>query len=499
MVASAPGQAVDENSPLCPKVYEHKDPESDSLQSESGGLPKLQRSIGIFSASAILFGNCVGAGIFISPKGVYEQTGSAGAGLLIWVLAGFMAILCTYCYSELGTMIEESGGEFSYIHRALGRWPSFLYSFCYSFVVRPAGLAVVVVTLADYTTTAIWGPGQVGVWMMRAIGLSVLLLMGCLNVLSVKLVIRLCSALSATKLVVIGALLVAGITVMIKGNGHVENFESSFEGSSKNPVNYGMAFYYALYAHQGWNSLNFMVEELKNPKKTLPVAGFLGMGLVMISYALANVSYLMMFGIPLLITSNTIAMDCGYVAFGKIGRGAMCVGIILSCLGCVTGGILASARNVQSTARKGVFPQCLDYVHPTFQTPLPAVIISTFMCGFYTLFDVSMLIPCLCSVEWLWYTVTFGVLLKLRWTDPKAERPIKVFIVIPILMLLIAFAFVILPLFDAKTRVSVGVGMSSLVLGTAIYGVMEMFNSVFGSKRQKKQSTSSSDSAYSDL
>ena len=46
-----------------------QDPESDSLQSDLGGLPKLQRSIGIFSASAILFGNCVGAGIFISPKG----------------------------------------------------------------------------------------------------------------------------------------------------------------------------------------------------------------------------------------------------------------------------------------------------------------------------------------------------------------------------------------------------------------------------------------------
>jgi len=431
---------------------------------------------------------------------VYEQTGSAGAGLLIWAMASFMAIMATYAYSELGTMIPESGGEFSYIHRSLGRWPSFLYSFCYSFVVRPAGLAVVVVTLSDYSTTAIWGPGQVGVWMMRAIGFSVLLLLGVLNALSVKLVTRICNTLSLTKLIVIGALLVAGIIVMAKGQGHVENFKSAFEGSSKNPVNYGMAFYYALYAHQGWNSLNFMVEELKNPKKTLPVSGFLGMGMVMISYILANVSYLMMFGIPLLITSNTIAMDCGYIAFGKIGRGAMCLGIILSCLGCINGGILCAARNIQSTATSGVFPRCLDYVHPTFQTPLPAVMISTLMCGFYSLFDVNTLIPCLCSVEWLWYTITFGVLLKLRWTDPKADRPIKVNILIPIILFLTSFAFVILPLFDAKTRTSVGIGMSSLLLGTAIYGVMEGFNSVFGAKRQKKKSTSSTTSSvYSDL
>lgn len=333
--------------------------------------------------------------------------------------------------------------------------------------------------------------------MTRAICFSVLLLLGTINAMSVKLVVRVCSTLSASKLVVIGSLLVAGITVMIKGEGHVENFTSSFEGSSKNPVNYGMAFYYALYAHQGWNSLNYLVEELQNPKRTLPIAGFMGMGMVMISYVLANVSYLMMFGIPILITSNTIAMDSGFAAFGRIGRGAMCLGIILSCLGCLTGGILAAARNIQSTARKGVFPQCLDYVSPTFKTPLPAVIISTLMCAFYTLFDVATLIPCCCSVEWFWYLVTFGVLLKLRWTDPKAKRPIKVYIVAPILMLLIAFAFVILPLFDSKTRISVGIGMSSLVLGTAVYGVMEMFNSVFKNKKQKKQSTSSSlDSNY---
>ena len=124
---------------------------------------KVQRTVGVLAASAVLFGNCVGAGIFISPKGneysqlfwggslanasghcselnklfnspkvptnlpirptfasqnilphlvlttviyagVYEKAGSPGAGLVVWGLTGILATLCTLTYAELGVL-----------------------------------------------------------------------------------------------------------------------------------------------------------------------------------------------------------------------------------------------------------------------------------------------------------------------------------------------------------------------------------------------------------
>ena len=111
---------------------------------------QLDRSIGLWSGMWIIVASSVGSGIFASPGIVFGYTSSVGASLLIWVLAGLLSITGALCYAELGAMMPVSGGEFTYLLRAYGSLPAFLFSFANILLSRPASTAILSLTFAQY-------------------------------------------------------------------------------------------------------------------------------------------------------------------------------------------------------------------------------------------------------------------------------------------------------------------------------------------------------------
>ena len=111
---------------------------------------KLKKHITLPVTCAIIIGNVIGSGIFVSPKGVAESVQSVGATLIIWFTVGLYCLVQALCYAELGTMIPKAGGDYAYIYYILGPLPAFLCVWMHVAMICTSSNAAIGRTAAVY-------------------------------------------------------------------------------------------------------------------------------------------------------------------------------------------------------------------------------------------------------------------------------------------------------------------------------------------------------------
>ena len=129
----------------------------------------MEKKLNLFNIVAIIIGEIIGSGIFITPTQVLEHSGSFGMALIIWVIGGLIAITGGLVYIELGTLIKDSGASYAHLREGysfgrkrpalvvLGNAISFVFIWCWSFLVYPLSMAVVTQTCGHYLCEAIAG------------------------------------------------------------------------------------------------------------------------------------------------------------------------------------------------------------------------------------------------------------------------------------------------------------------------------------------------------
>lgn len=230
---------------------------------------KMKREIGLLGGVALVSGTMIGSGIFMSPQFVMALVGSPGASLVIWALSGVVAMFAALSYTELGTIIPESGGEFIYILRIYGSCPAFFAAMTFVLLVKPFGISAMAISIAEYATAPFYSGCQPPELVVKCTSAVSILLVTIVNILHVRIAVRVQVVFLVAKVITLTIIVIGGIAEIIKDSTMiVENLkaENSFEGTQYSVSAIGMAFYQGLYSYAGWYNLNYVTEELKRPE-----------------------------------------------------------------------------------------------------------------------------------------------------------------------------------------------------------------------------------------
>eukprot|EP00062_Callorhinchus_milii_P009916 gi/632954351/ref/XP_007892912.1/ PREDICTED: cystine/glutamate transporter-like [Callorhinchus milii] len=96
----------------------------------------LKKKVGLVECLSLIMGTIIGSGIFITPKGVLETSGTIGMSLMVWLVCGILSMFGALCYAELGASITKSGGHYTYLLQTLGPLPAFLCLWSEFFLIR---------------------------------------------------------------------------------------------------------------------------------------------------------------------------------------------------------------------------------------------------------------------------------------------------------------------------------------------------------------------------
>ncbi|CAJ0564844.1 unnamed protein product, partial [Mesorhabditis spiculigera] len=439
---------------------------------ETGGGGKgLAATLGLWNGVSMIVGCIIGSGIFVSPTGVQEKAGSVGMSLIVWVASGFFAAIGAYCYAELGTLIRKSGGDYAYMMEAFGPFWAFLRLWIEAIVVRPCTATIVAITFAIYMLRPFFPSCPPPDGTVQLLAALLLLLLTAVNAYSVRAAQFVMDFFTTAKIFALCCIIGTGAFLLCTGNPkYYDSFENIFEGSAQDVQSVSLAFYSGLFAYQGWNYLNFIVEELQNPKRNLPLAIIISCSLCTVIYTLTNIALYTVVSPDEMLASPAVAILFAEKMYGAFAF-VMPIFVAFSTIGSANGVIFTSSRLFYVGAREGQMPRLLTMINKQTRTPLPAVLFTGFLSLLYLILsdNVFKLINYTQIVYWIAIAAAMVALLWFRKTMPDAPRPIRVPTIFPIIFLLGCIALVILPIMaDPKEA---AVGLLLILSGIPVYAI----------------------------
>jgi len=368
----------------------------------------------------IVMGGIIGSGIFINPYVVARQVSTPFLILAAWGLGGLIALAGAFVYAELATRMPEVGGQYAYLREAFHPSVAFLYGWVLLLVIQTGGMAAVAVTFAAYfheVTGIAVPPGPVAV--------AVLAILAIVNCLGVRTGSRVQSALMILKIVAIAALIACGGWLLLRPGSPAPIAAPPAPPAGLWALlrSIATAMVPVLFAYGGWQTSNFVAEEIREPRRNLPralVGGVLG---VIVLYLGVNYVCVAVLGPGGLAATPTPASAVMQRAFGTAGSRWIAIGIAISALGFLSQSILTAPRVYYAMARDGLFFRSVGWLDPRHGVPSVAILLQAAMAIVIALSGrYDQILSYVVSMDFLFYGLTATSLFVFRRRESAVSR-----------------------------------------------------------------------------
>lgn len=423
---------------------------------------KLKKELGFLDVFAIASGAMISSGIFILPGVAFERVGPAV--FLAYFLAGLLALTGTFSITELSSAMPKAGGDYFFTTRSLGPMTGTV-SGLLSWFALSLKTSFAIIGIAELSHILLGLP-------MIPTALGACVLFALLNVVGVE------KAGKFEVLVVIGLLILMVIFIILGlPETNIQKFDPFIrEGKSINSIALTAGFVFVSYG--GLLNVATISEEVKNPKKNIPLGMFSSLFVVVTLYCLMLVVTVGTLPAEQLAGSMEPIAAAARQFMGTPGYTMITAAALLAFISTANAGIMAASRYPLALSRDKLLPSWISKTNNRFQSPIYAIILTTFVIGGATLLNLETLVKAASTVVILSYILSHVSVVILRESHIQNYQPSFSAPFYPWLQIIGVICFCLL-------LIDMGVDIMMISFGLITVGVVFYF--AYGRKRANQQ------------
>ena len=428
-------------------------------------MAELRRQIGVRTAAALVVGEVIAVGIFLTPAGMAKDLASPLWLLVVWLVMGAMALCGALCYGELAARYPEAGGGYVYLREAYGPAVAFMYGWMAFLVMDPGLTAALAVGLATYAAYGL----KLSPWGIKALAIVTIVVVALINIRGVRLGGGFVRTLAFLKLGLLAFIFIWGVGLQL---GDWSNF-TPFVARRANttPLVGALAggLIGAFFSFAGWWDLGKLAGEVKNPGRTLPRALTYGVIVVTIVYILTSFAFVYLVPLEKVTSGETFAAQAGEVLFGRAGGLIFSLVVVVAVLGSLAAVVMSAPRVYFAMARDGVFIPSVAVLHKRFETPARAIALQAVLaCLLVVAGSFNEIVSYFVFVVVVFIALTVAALFKFRREQPDTVRYLTPgYPVTPAIFLMMILFLLILLGSNKPAQAFLGVGV--VALGLPVY------------------------------
>ena len=335
-------------------------------------------------ATAVVVGTVIGSGIFKKPQSIAQNVEYFGITAAVWVLGGLLALFGALALAEVAVLYPRAGGNYVFLREAYGRMAGFLSGWVEFCIIRAASIAALATVFAQSLNNLLGNP--LDSWGLCGLTVAAITALALINILGVLLggglqlvitVVKVGSLVGIAALPFIVAAFASPGTDVTRPDADRLGPWWPDDWSALNWTKVGVAFLGVLWAYHGWMNIAPVAEEVRNPGRNLPLALIAGVGIVIVLYLSANLSYSLILSRSDLMKLDDPPVVTGFSQrlLGSTGTAVASAIVMCSVFGALNGNLLVGPRLLYAMGEDRLAPAALGRAHPRFRTPVLAILI----------------------------------------------------------------------------------------------------------------------------